>query len=84
MPVISVRVATRSASQASQPVLYRLATEFRVAPNLRRAALSEEGGYVEIDLEGSLDEVQRAIAWLHTTGLSIDAQQRSVSDGGNL
>lgn len=84
MPVITVHIATRTAEQAGQPILYRLGKDFQVVTNLRRAALSEEGGYVEVDIEGSLEEVQRAVAWLNTTGLSIDAKQRSVHDGSNL
>jgi len=84
MPVITVRIATQTAEQAKQPILYRIGRDFGVVTNIRRASVSEEGGFVEVDLEGSLDEVQRAIAWLHTTGLHIDPQQRSVSDGSNL
>ncbi len=84
MPVIRVRIAARTADQAREPILYRLGKDFHIVTNLRRASLSEEGGYAEVDLEGPLEEVQRAIAWLHTTGLHVDALQRSVGDGSNL
>jgi len=84
MPIVRVRIATRTADQADQPILYRLGKDFHVVTNLRKASLSEEGGYVEVDLEGPIEEVHRAIAWLHTTGLDVSALDRSVGDGSNL
>jgi len=84
MPVITVRITTRTAEQADEPIVYRLGKDYGVVTNIRRAQIGPEGGFMELDLEGGLEEVQRAIAWLHTTGLSVDARQRSVGDGGNL
>ncbi len=84
MPAITVRIATRTPDQAREPIIYRLGKDFHVVTNIRRASLSEEGGFVEVEIEGTLEAVQRAIAWLHTTGLHVEALQRSVGDGGNL
>ena len=53
--------------------------------DLEFAALdSEAGGTLDILISGALLEVQRTIAFLHTTGLSVSPVQRSVSDNGNL
>ncbi|HSV73904.1 MAG TPA: NIL domain-containing protein [Chthonomonadales bacterium] len=84
MAVITVHVSTRTPEQVREPILYRLGKDFHVVYNVRRARISEESGFVEIEIEGALEEVQRAISWLHTTGLSVDARQRSVGDGSNL
>ncbi|NLH98820.1 MAG: hypothetical protein GX446_04930 [Chthonomonadales bacterium] len=84
MAVIQVRIATRTPDQANEPIVHRIGHDFRVVTNIRRAQISEEGGFLDIDIEGALPEVQRAIAWLQTTGLSVSAQQRSVGDGSNL
>jgi len=81
MAVITVRITTRTPEQARQPVLYRLGKDFNVVPNIRRAQITEDFGWAEVDLEGPLEEVQRAIAWLETTGLGVDALQRSVGKG---
>lgn len=84
MAVIQVRIATRTPEQAREPIVHRIGHDFRVVTNIRRAQVSEEGGFLDIDIEGALPEVQRAIAWLKTTGLSISANERSVGDGSNL
>ena len=44
----------------------------------------EEGGRIEVTLSGALNAVQRAIAYLHTTGLHVNPHQRSVTDDSNL
>ncbi|MBM3493205.1 MAG: FeS-binding protein [Armatimonadetes bacterium] len=84
MAVIQVRIATRTSEQAKEPAIHRVGHDFRVVTNIRRAQVNEEGGFVDLQLEGALEEVQRAIAWLKTTGLSVEARERSVTDGSNL
>ena len=84
MASINVRVAARTAEQAKEPIIYRIGHDFHVVTNIRRAQIAEDGGFAEIEIEGALPEVQRAIAWLKTTGLDVSAQERSVSDSSNL
>lgn len=83
MPVITVQL-TATKDQVDQPILYRLGKDFHVVYNIRRAQITEDYGFVEVDIEGPLEEVQRAIAWLTTTGLRVNAQQRSVTDQSHL
>jgi L-aspartate semialdehyde sulfurtransferase ferredoxin len=84
MAAITVRISTRTPDQVGQPVIYRIGKDFDVTTNIKRAQITEDSAIAEIELTGVLAEVQRAIAWLHTTGLQVDALDRSVSDGGNL
>ena len=78
MPTVPVKITTRTSEQVRAPILYRLARDFNVVTNVRRAQISDDYGYVEVDIEGTLEEVQLAISWLHTTGLQVEALQRSV------
>jgi hypothetical protein len=82
---ITVRLDTVSTEQGGVPTLYRVGKDYNVVVNLERAAFdNEEGGYVEIAISGPLEDVQRAIAYLHTTGLHVNPYQRSVTDYRNL
>lgn len=83
MAQITVHLTARTSEQAQQPVLYRLVKDFHVVPNIRKADVGEDHAFVILDLEGAVEEVQRAIAWLHTTGLGVDPKQRSVSPSAN-
>ncbi len=84
MSVITVQIESRTSDQVRQPILYRLGKDFDVVTNIRRAQITDDYGFAEVDIEGSLEEVQRAISWLMTTGLHINALQRSVTTGANL
>jgi L-aspartate semialdehyde sulfurtransferase ferredoxin len=53
-----------------EPILHGLGKRFRLTITLRRAMLSEEGGWVEVELEGPEEEIGRAIADLQTTGVN--------------
>lgn len=82
---IHVRLRTVNTGQSTTPVLARVARDFRVILNIGFAAFDqEEGGTVDLTISGALLEVQRSIAYLHTTGLSVSPRERSVSDNGNL
>jgi L-aspartate semialdehyde sulfurtransferase ferredoxin len=78
MAVITVQINTRTSDQVKEPILYRLGKDFDVVTNIRRAQVTDDYGFAEVDIEGSLEEVQRAVSWLHTTGLNVNALQRSV------
>ncbi len=84
MAVITVQMTSRTAEQVGRPIVYTLGHDFQVVPTIRRAQVSEDYGFMEVDIEGAIEEVQRAISWLHTTGMSVDARQRSVTDDSNL
>ncbi len=82
---IDVRLSTAFAAQAASPILARASRDYRVIINILFASVDEEeGGTLDLTISGALLEVQRCIAYLHTTGLRVSPKQRSVSDNGNL
>lgn len=82
---IFVRLSAVDAAQGHATLLYRLGKDFQLVVNIERAAFDEEeGGRFDIALSGPLIEVQRGIAYLHTTGIHVNPRQRSVTDFGNL
>lgn len=82
---IYVRLSTVNPEQGHVPVLYRIGKDFDVVVNIERGSFDEEeGGAVEITISGVLNNVQRSIAYLHTTGLHVNPRQRSVTDYSNL
>ena len=57
----------------SEPVLHRLATDFALVTNIRRANLEEErGGWLIVQVDGADDAVAEAILWLAAQGLEVD------------
>ena len=55
-----------------QPLLARMVREFDVMPNIRRANVEEDVGWVICELGGETDAVERAMEWLHDLGVQVD------------
>jgi L-aspartate semialdehyde sulfurtransferase ferredoxin len=64
-----------------EPVIYRMGHEFRVVTNIRMADVDERVGWVILELDGSDDEIGRAIAWAEAQGVRADPVTGDVVEG---
>ncbi len=55
-----------------EPMVYRLGKDFDLVTNVRRANVDEVAAWFIIDVEGSPDDVERALEWLGTEGVKVD------------
>ena len=69
---------TAGREEVQEPWIWRLSRDFNVRVNLRKANVDADFGWIQVELEGSVEEIQRATAWLMTTGLTVEALQRAV------
>jgi ABC-type methionine transport system ATPase subunit len=69
---------TASKQTVGEPWIWKLSREFSVKVTIKKANIDEDYGWVQVTLEGEVEEIQRATAWLMTTGLHVEAQQRAV------
>lgn len=77
MTTVDVNV-TAGKEHVGQPWIWRVAREFDVRVNIRKANIDTDYGWVQLELEGPIEEIQRAIAWLMTTGMHVESLQRAV------
>ena len=47
---------------SSEPIVYNIGQQFNIVINIRRAALTEEGGWIEVQLEGEDEDIETGIA----------------------
>lgn len=80
MAKIHIKIASTAKDQVNVPWLWRIGREFDVQVNILKANIDEDFGWSLVSLEGDVDEIQRATAWLHTTGLHVEPVERSVSE----
>lgn len=78
MTKVHMKIATANRDQVQVPWLWRLGRDFDLKVNILKAQIDEDYGWALVELEGSVEEIQRATAWLLTTGLHIDPLERSV------
>ena len=55
-----------------EPVIYMMAKEYGVIPNIRRAKVTETVGEVTLELEGSESSLKQAIAFLEKKGVKVE------------
>ena len=78
MTTVHMTIATTNPEQVKVPWLWRLGREFDLKVNILKANINEDAGWAFVALEGPVEEIQRATAWLHTTGLPVEPVERSV------
>jgi L-aspartate semialdehyde sulfurtransferase ferredoxin len=71
--VTNVRVRlTFPENLIKQPIIGRLAREFDVLPNIRRANVEDDVGWMVCELQGDEEAVERALTWLEELGIGVD------------
>ena len=61
-----------------EPILYLLIKKFDVVPNIRGANISEEMGLLAVELEGEQEQVDQAVAWLRSHGVTVEPIEKNV------
>ncbi len=77
MQSVTINLTARDA-QVKEPWIWRLCKEFAVRVYIEKANVESDFGTIQVRLEGPVEEIQRATAWLMTTGMHVDALQRAV------
>jgi len=54
-----------------QPLLYHLNRQFDVVVNIRGASVTDEGGFLALELEGEEPELARVFAYLEERGIKV-------------
>ena len=75
----SINVQLSAGKQSvGEPWIWRLSKDFNIVVNIVRANVDADFGSMEVELKGEVEDIQRAIAWLITTGLHVESQRRAV------
>ncbi len=61
-----------------EPWIWRLCRSFEMTVTMKKASVDADYGWIQLQFEGPVEEIQRAIAWLMTTGMNVESQQRAV------
>ena len=64
-----------------EPIIYNLGQQFRVVTNIRRADVSEDKGWVVLELEGEEAEIEQGIAWVTSRGVRVDPVVGDIVEG---
>ena len=63
------------------PIIWKLAKDFEVITNIRRADVTDERGWVILELEGDQEEIERSLDWVREQGVRVDSVYEDVVEG---
>jgi ABC-type methionine transport system ATPase subunit len=58
-------------SMLREPILYQLIREFKITVNIIQAQITLDEGWLDIDIGGDHEEIERAIQWLSSQGIEV-------------
>ena len=61
-----------------EPILYLVGKKFDVVTNIRGANVSNEMGLLALEIEGSQQEIDRAVAWLREQGVTVEPIEKNI------
>ena len=64
-----------------EPIIYNLSQQFQVVTNIRRADVSENKGWVVLELEGEEKDIDQGIAWVISKGVRVDPVIGDIVEG---
>ena len=64
-----------------EPIIHDLSHKFEVITNIRRADVTENRGWVVLEVEGVEEEIDRGIAWVLEKGVRVDPVIGDIVEG---
>lgn len=64
-----------------EPIIYEICRKFPVVLNIRRADISLDSGWVELEMDGELADIERTVLYLRERGVHVDPLEKSILEG---
>jgi ABC-type methionine transport system ATPase subunit len=61
----------------SEPIIYTISQQFNLATNIFRADITEDKGWIMLELEGRDEDIEAGITWAMSRGMRVEL----VGDG---
>jgi hypothetical protein len=71
---------TFGSAQVREPIIYNLGQQFNIITNIRRADLSEDAGWITLELEGEEADIEQGIAWVTSMGVRVDPMDGDITE----
>ena len=55
-----------------EPIIYNLGQQFNLITNIRQADISEDRGWMALELEGKEEDIEQGITWATSRGMRVD------------
>jgi len=63
---------TFTEEEVAQPIIYNLGQQYNIATNIRQANITEDGGWIDVELEGEEQNIEDGVAWAISRGVRVE------------
>ena len=56
----------------SEPIIYTISQQFNLVANILRADVTEEMGWITLELEGRDEDIEAGITWAISKGMRVE------------
>ena len=63
---------TFSEKAIAEPIIYNLGQQFNIVTNIRQADLTEDRGWIVLEIDGEDKDIEDGIAWVISKGVRVD------------
>ncbi len=77
MKALKVRL-TIPPEKITEPIIYNIGQQFRVVTNIRRANVTEESGWVVLEMQGTSEQLELAIDYLKSINVQVEPVEGDV------
>ena len=67
--------------QLKEPIIFNLSHQFQIVTNIFRADITDDKGWMILELEGDSEEIELGIAWVTTKGVRVEPANGEVVEG---
>ncbi|HEY82782.1 MAG TPA: FeS-binding protein [Dehalococcoidia bacterium] len=71
---------TFNEEQAREPIIYNLGQQFNLVTNIRRASLTEDRGWIVLEIEGDEADIEQGIGWVTSKGVRVDPADGEITE----
>jgi len=57
---------------SAEPIIYNLGQQFNIVTNIRQADLTEDRGWIVLEIEGEDKDIEDGIAWAISKGVRVN------------
>lgn len=71
---------TFTQEQVREPVVYNLGQQFNLVTNIVRASLSEDAGWILLEVQGTEEGIEQGIAWMISRGVRVEPANEDIME----
>ena len=64
--------------KVKEPIIYQIGREYNIVTNVRRADVRDTTGWMDLELTGEVEEIERAVDGLRQKGVIVDPIELNV------